>query len=117
MRSRMPWRVRPLANHAKLFGAPDNVDARALRSGLELIFEDVDYDADTATLCFGSPRTRPAVTVRPQLAAQSRSLFCLYPALLARARDVTVAAPPSGCQIGARPSDWYINVLRPSVWR
>lgn len=101
-----------LADEGVLLNSPDTIDAQALRAGLALVFEQVEYAKETATLRWSRPRACPVVEVPPELAARSRSLFCLYPAFLARAREVRVAEPPKGCAIGARPTDWYIDILR-----
>jgi UDP-N-acetylglucosamine 1-carboxyvinyltransferase len=101
-----------LADEGVLHNVPDHLDARALRAGLALIFKVVQYDPVTRRMAYGSPRVEPLVVIRPELAAMSRSLFCLYPALLCRADEVRVLAPPVGCAIGARPSTWYIDTLR-----
>lgn len=101
-----------LADEGVLHNVPDHVDSKALRAGLELIFTEVEYEPTSRILSFGSPREDPVVVIPPKLAAMSRSLFCLYPALLARARYVDVIAPPRGCAIGTRPSTWYIDTLR-----
>lgn len=100
-----------LADEGTILDVPNHLDSRALRAGLKLIFNEVEYDPLLRILSFGAPRNEPLVVIPRDLAATSRSLFCLYPALLARAREVQVAAPPSGCAIGSRPSTWYIDTL------
>jgi UDP-N-acetylglucosamine 1-carboxyvinyltransferase len=101
-----------LADHMVVRDAPDHIDAIALRSALALVFTRVDYDRDRRVVTATAPRSVDVATVDAGLASRSRSLFCLLPALLTRARRVVVAAPPRGCQIGERPSEWYLDVLR-----
>ena len=101
-----------LADEGTLYHAPDHIDARALRAGLGLVFARVEYDPVHRTLSFGEPRDTRVVRIHAELAARSRSLLCLYPALLARARELQVEAAPQGCEIGPRPTGWYIRTLQ-----
>lgn len=100
-----------LADRGRLTDVPDHVDARALRAALALAFDEVDYDVQTRVLSFAQPRRRPTIRIDSELAGRSRSLFCLLPALLLRTDELMVEAAPQGCQIGNRPSDWYLAVL------
>jgi UDP-N-acetylglucosamine 1-carboxyvinyltransferase len=100
-----------LADEGHLTEVPDHVDARALREALALVFDDVEYRAETAELWFRKPRARDRVLVDADLVGRSRSLFCLLPALLIRAREVVLAGAPQGCQIGVRPTGWYVDTL------
>ena len=100
-----------LAEWGVLRNVPDHIDAQALRAGLRTIFDDVRYDPGTRVLEFGDPRHGGQVVLPPELTSRSRSLFCLYPALLLRADEVVVHAAPRGCAIGTRPTAWYLQVL------
>ncbi|MFF7725838.1 hypothetical protein [Streptomyces sp. NPDC008001] len=100
-----------LADEGVLDDVPDHVDARALRSALSLVFGRVDYETAARRLSFGEPLHPPRVTISGELAGRSRSLFCLLPALLARAGEVVVEAAPQGCRIGQRPTEWYTQIL------
>lgn len=100
-----------LCDQGRLTNVPDHMDARALRTALALVFEQVRYDRRARALSFATPVHRPRVTISSELTGQSRNLFCLLPALLSRAGEVTVEAVPQGCQIGHRPTEWYLKVL------
>jgi UDP-N-acetylglucosamine 1-carboxyvinyltransferase len=100
-----------LADRGRLTEVPDHIDARALRAALALVFDRVSYDRGTRALTFAEPVHRTRITVPRELAALSRSLFCLLPALLVRVDEVVVQAAPRGCQIGDRPTGWYQEVL------
>ncbi|WP_101254352.1 hypothetical protein [Streptomyces barkulensis] len=100
-----------LSDQGVLTSVPDHIDARALRTALSLVFARVTYDTGTRRLSFGEPLQPPQVTVPSELAGRSRSLFCLLPALLARAGEVVMESAPQGCRIGQRPIDWYTRIL------
>lgn len=100
-----------LAERGTLADVPDHIDARALREGLGLVFESVRYDAARRTLAFAGPRPPGGVRIGAPLAARSRSLFCLLPALLHHAGELLLEGTPTGCDIGERPNAWYFDVL------
>lgn len=100
-----------LADEVDLRNVPDLIDSRALMEALALVFDDVSYDLETARLRLAGPRRLDEVVLAPALTARSRNLFCLMPALLHRAGQVVIAAPPRGCSIGARPTQWYTQIL------
>lgn len=100
-----------LADCGRLTGVPDHVDARALRAALALGFNRVEYAGERRVLTFAEPVRVPRITLTSALASRSRSLYCLLPALLLRADEVVIEAAPSGCQIGDRPTDWYLKAL------
>jgi len=99
------------ADDIELHRVPAHLDAAALISTLELMFDEVRHDFSTGLLIARAPRRRPVITVDAALAARSRSIFGLLPALLHRAGQVVVEAPPAGCAIGRRPWNWYIETL------
>ena len=102
--------VAALADSGQLRGAQRTVDTEALLAALALVFEHVSLDSQ-GHVTFGGPR-RPKVVVLPrELLARSRNLFCVLPALLQRAEHVVLEGDPTGCLIGDRPSDWYIDTL------
>lgn len=100
-----------LSESGQLTDVPDHIDARALRTALSLGYRQVVYDARSRVLTFEEPLRVPRIIIGSELARQSRSLFCLLPALLSRAEEVVLESAPQGCHIGVRPSDWYLKVL------
>lgn len=100
-----------LADSGRLLNCPDHVDAQTMRDLLALLFETVELNAD-ATLTFAAPVRRTTVRIPESLSARSRSVFNLLPALLHHAGSVVLESSPTGCSIGDRPWDWYVEVLR-----
>lgn len=100
-----------MAERGRLTEVPDHLDARALRTALATVFGHVSYERARSALTFSDPVSSRCITLGSELTTQSRSLFCLLPALLRRADTVVMEAPPQGCRLGDRPSDWYLKVL------
>lgn len=100
-----------LADSGVMLNVADTIDSRALISCLDLMFNTVSFLPDKQTLTFSDPKTNVAATITDELARNSRSLFCLLPALLHHCRQVRLEQTPLGCSLGNRPHDLYLAIL------
>lgn len=101
-----------IAHSGVMNSVPNIEDSRALIDVLRLIFNIVEHDPAQKLLSFSRPKHPETVRVAAGLTSRSRNILCLLPALLFHARHVVLEGVPSGCQLGQRPIDWYLDTLR-----
>lgn len=92
---------------------PFTVDSSTLIEVLKMIFKTVEYDITTHILKFSKPIEKNNVVMIPSsLLDKSRNIYCLIPAILKRSKALILGGIPRGCEIGKRPTDWYIDTLK-----
>ncbi|GIG20602.1 hypothetical protein Cch01nite_13260 [Cellulomonas chitinilytica] len=98
---------------------PANSDALALVDAMRLVFADVEHDRDARTLRLRSPLPPGTVEWSAELVSRSRNLYCLIPATLHHRGRLRFAGVPAGCEIGLRPTQWYLDTLAlfGATWR
>lgn len=100
-----------VADVVDLENVPANADTLALIDALRLIFSRVEHDRTVNRLRLADPLDAGIVEWPPELVARSRNLFCLLPATLHHRGELRFEGAPRGCEIGARPYDWYLHTM------
>ncbi|AJR05490.1 hypothetical protein C9J03_25555 [Photobacterium gaetbulicola] len=100
-----------IADEGRISNVPNIIDSHTLIDALRLIFNKVDHDLTTRRVAFSEPKHLDKIVLTQELVAKSRNLYCLLPALLNKTDLLIIEATPQGCQIGKRPTDWYIDTL------
>lgn len=100
-----------LAQHVELDNVPANSDSVALIDALHLVFEHVEHDREARRLRLSCPMPAGVAEWPASLVKRSRNLFCLLPATLHHRGRLRFTGLPTGCEIGVRPSDWYLRTM------
>ncbi len=100
-----------VSDEVELENVPANGDALALIDALRFVFVHVEHDRAAKRLRLASPLP-PGIAEWPsELMARSRNLFCLLPATLHHRGRLRFGGAPVGCEIGVRPTDWYLRTM------
>lgn len=103
--------VGALADECFFSNVPLIRDSMVLIELLKEIFGQVIFDKKRRTLYLVDKKTPSEIIISNEMLKQSRNIFCIIPALLARADKLLIASEPKGCNIGERPTDWYYDIM------
>ncbi len=101
-----------LSERIRMKNVPDNLDAQVLRTVIEQAYKHCRYDPEEKTLDCKEKDGKARIVIEEKLLASSRSIFGLLPGLLSTAKEVVLLGNPTGCEIGSRPTEWYLKILR-----
>ena len=103
--------VGALADECIFYNIPLIRDSMVLIELLKEIFGQVTLDKNARTLHLADKKEPSEIIIDDKMLKQSRNIFCIMPALLARADKLIITGEPKGCNIGERPTDWYYDIM------
>lgn len=104
--------VGALADEVFFINVPAIRDSMVIIELLKEIFGQVVFDRKKHTLFLSEKKMPSEIIITQKILKQSRNIFCIMPALLARAGKLVIKGEPKGCNIGERPTDWYYDIMK-----